>query len=61
MFPKCVYLLLSKTFLRLAAIVAGMLGNYYNVPVVSWAAMQNELADKERFPTFARTVVTTRS
>ena len=44
-----------------AAIVAGMLGNYYNIPIVSWAAMQNDLSNPKRFPTFARTVATTRS
>lgn len=33
-----------------------MLGNYYNVPVISWAAKDRALSDRFRFPTFARTV-----
>lgn len=63
--PPCSICTLLCSYLRCffctAAVVAGMLGNYYNVPIVSWAAKQNDLSDKERFPTFARTVATTRS
>ena len=44
-----------------AAIVAGMLGNYYNVPIISWAAQADELNDPFRFPTFARTVASTKT
>ena len=44
-----------------AAVVAGMLGNYYNVPIISWAAKADELNDPVRFPTFARTVASTKT
>ena len=36
-----------------------MLGNYYNIPVISWGAKAEELNDPKRFPTFARTVAST--
>ncbi len=39
-----------------AAIVAGILGNYLNRPLFSWAADDAQLSDRKRFPTFSRTV-----
>lgn len=34
----------------------GILAKYYNVPVMSWAAIGGELEDKYRFPTLSRTI-----
>lgn len=42
-----------------AAIVAGILGKYNDIPVISWAATFAELKDVVRFPTSARTVGST--
>uniref|UniRef100_A0A914W7U8 Guanylate cyclase n=1 Tax=Plectus sambesii TaxID=2011161 RepID=A0A914W7U8_9BILA len=42
-----------------SAIVAGILGKYNNIPVISWAATFAELKDPIRFSTSARTVGST--
>uniref|UniRef100_A0A914VG19 Guanylate cyclase n=1 Tax=Plectus sambesii TaxID=2011161 RepID=A0A914VG19_9BILA len=39
------------------AAVVGMMGKFYNLPVVGWGAIFYELGDMARYPTFSRTII----